>query len=181
MRLGEQGTGTAAGPQPGWAADPQPMGGPGGQPPGWAADPQPMGGPGGQPPGWAADPRPMGGPGGWPRNSGSRSSSPSDALDSLGEDIAGAAMGAAARFIGRKIGRRVQDRLDQAMSTIAAKQQDTLRQQITIAERHPDLRACLTDKVVFLAGGTHTLPMPDLGPTLTVEQADALVTQLRNS
>ena len=122
----------------------------------------------------------MGGPGNWPRSSGMSSDSPSDALASLGDDIAGAAMGAAARFIGRKIGRKVQDRLEQAMSTVAAKQQDTLQQQIAIAERHPDLRACLTDKVVFLAGGSRTVPMPDLGPTLTVERADALVAQLRD-
>ena len=155
------------------------MGGPGGQQPGWAADPKPIG-PGSPQPGWAADPRPMGGPGNWPRSSGMSSDSPSDALASLGDDIAGAAMGAAARFIGRKIGRKVQDRLEQAMLTVAAKQQDTLQQQIAIAERHPDLRACLTDKVVFLAGGSRTVPMPDLGPTLTVERADALVAQLRD-
>ena len=33
--------------------------------------------------------------------------------------------------------------------------------------------------MVFLAGGTHTQPMPNLS-TVTVEQADALVAQLRN-
>ena len=179
MRLGQQGA-TAPGPgaqQPGWAADPQPMGGPGGQQPGWAADPQPIG-PGSPQPGWAATPRPMGGPDNWSRSPGSLGSTPSDALDAIGEDIAGAAMGAAARFIGRKIGRKVQDRLEQAMSTVAAKQQDTLQQQIAIAERHPDLRACLTDSVIFLAGGSRVLPMPNLS-TITVEQADGLVAQLQ--
>ena len=179
MRLGQQGA-TAPGPgaqQPGWAADPQPMGGPGGQQPGWAADPQPIG-PGSPQPGWAATPRPMGGPDNWSRSPGSLGSTPSDALDAVGEDIAGAAMGAAARFIGRKIGRKVQDRLEQAMSTVAAKQQDTLQQQIAIAERHPDLRACLTDSVIFLAGGSRVLPMPNLS-TITVEQADGLVAQLQ--
>jgi hypothetical protein len=44
----------------------------------------------------------------------------------------------------------VQDRLKQAMSTVAAKQQDTLQQQTAIAERHPDLRACLNDQVAQL-------------------------------
>lgn len=184
MRLGQQGT-TAAGPgaqQPGWAADPQPMGGPGGQQPGWAADPQPIG-PGSPQPGWSANPTPTGGAGNWPRSSGGVPTTPGDALTSLGDDLAGAvgaaAAGAAARFLSRKIGRKVQDRLEQAMSTVAAKQQDTLQQQITIAERHPDLRACLNDQVVFLAGGSHTQPMPNLS-TVTVEQADALVAQLRN-
>jgi hypothetical protein len=182
MRLGQQGT-PAAGPggQPGWAADPQPMG-PGGQQPGWAADPQPIG-PGNSQPGWSSNPAPMGGSRNWTRGPDISSGSPSDALASLGDDLAGAvgaaAAGAAARFIGRKIGRKVQDRLEQAMPTVAAKQQDTLQQQIAIAERHPDLRACLNDQVVFLAGGSSTLPMPNL-TTVTLEQADALVAQLRN-
>jgi hypothetical protein len=122
----------------------------------------------------------MGGSSNWSRSSGSLGSTPSDALDAIGEDIAGAAMGAAARFIGRKIGRKVQDRLEQAMSTVNAKQQDTLRQQIAIAERHPELRACLNDSVVFLAGGTRTQPLPNLN-TITVEQSDALVASLRGS
>ena len=50
-------------------------------------------------------------------------------------------MGTAARFIGRKIARRMQDRLDQAMTAVTAKQQDMLQAQIAIAERHPGLRA----------------------------------------
>ena len=183
MRLGDQGTPAApppgaAAPQPGWAAEPQPMG----QQPGWAAEPKPMGPqpgqPGGPQPGWAAQPKPMGGGGGWSGSSGMSGSSPSDALSSLGDDLAGAAMGAVAGFLGRKIGRRVQDRLEQAMSAAAGKQQDVLRQQIAIAERHPELRACLTDSVVFLAGGSRIQPMPNLS-TITVEQSDALVTALR--
>lgn len=50
---------------------------------------------------------------------------------------------------------------------------------MAIAERHPGLRACLTAQVVFLAGGTSTLPIPNIA-TITVEQADALVASLRN-
>lgn len=183
MRLGQQpSTASAGGQQPGWAADPQPMGGTGGQQPGWAADPQPIG-PGQSQPGWAANPSPMGASRNWPRSPDISSGSPSDALASLGDDLAGAvgaaAAGAAARFIGRKIGRKVQDRLEQAMSAATVKQQDMLQQQIAVAERHPDLRACLNDQVVFLAGGTSTVPMPNIA-TITVEQADAVVAQLRN-
>ncbi len=150
------------------------MGGPGGQQSGWAADPQPIA-PGQSQPGWAANPSPMGASRNWPRSPDISSGSPSDALASLSDDLAGAA----ARFIGRKIGRKVQDRLEQAMSAATAKQQDMLQQQIAIAERHPDLRACLNDQVVFLAGGTSTVPMPNI-TTITVEQADAVVAQLRN-
>ena len=166
MRLGQQGT-TAAGlgaQQPGWAADPQPTG--------RAARSR-----------WAASPRPMHNAGNWARSSGGVPTTPSDALASLGDDLAGAvgaaAAGAAARFLSPKIGRKVQDRLEQAMSTVAAKQQDTLQQQIAIAEHHPDLRACLTVSAVFLADGSHALTMPNLS-TVTVDQADALVAQLRN-
>jgi len=54
-----------------------------------------------------------------------------------------------------------------------------LQTQIAIAERHPDLCACLNDQVIFLTGGSRTLPMPNLG-TVTVEQADAMVARLRD-
>jgi hypothetical protein len=52
-----------------------------------------------------------------------------------------------------------------------------LREQIAIAERYPDLR---TDNVVFLAGGHRVVPMSSLRG-FTLEQADAVVAQLRNS
>jgi hypothetical protein len=65
------------------------------------------------------------------------------------------------------------------LATVAARRETMLREQITIAERHPDLRACLTDKVIFLAGGSRVLPMPSVIGTLTTQPADALVAQLR--
>jgi hypothetical protein len=93
----------------------------------------------------------------------------------------GAAAGVAAKFIGRKIGRKVQQAMtEKVIPTMAARQQEMLQTQITIAQRHPDLRACLNDKVIFLAGGQRVLPMPNLAGPLTVEQADAMVAQLRN-
>jgi len=54
-----------------------------------------------------------------------------------------------------------------------------LRTQITIADKHPDICACLGEQVIFLAGGQRTLPMPNPA-TLTVEQADELVASLRS-
>jgi hypothetical protein len=65
------------------------------------------------------------------------------------------------------------------MSAATDRQQTMLQQQIAIAERHPDLRACLNDQVVFLAGGRRVLPMAGLTTSLTVEQSDVLVAQLR--
>ena len=89
-------------------------------------------------------------------------------------------MGMAARFIGRSLSRRVQDKLaQQVVPAVAARQEAVLRAQIAIAERHPDLRACLTDQVVFLDGGSRVLPMPNLA-SVTPEQADALVASLRD-
>ena len=53
-----------------------------------------------------------------------------------------------------------------------------LRETVAIAERHPGLRACLTDRVIFLAGGSRTVPLDELTGPLTVGQADALVARL---
>ena len=172
-RLGQQGP---MGPQPGMPAQPQP--GTQAQP-GWAAEPQA---------GWMAEPQ----AGPLPTSSGRRSNyqprsySGGDTSigDSIGDDIAGAvlgaAAGAAARFLGRQAGRRLQDRLtQQVLPAMAGKQQTMLQTQIAIAERHPDLCACLNDQVIFLTGGSRTLPMPNLG-TVTVEQADAMVARLRD-
>lgn len=90
-------------------------------------------------------------------------------------------LGAAARFVGRAISRRVQRTVsERALPALAVRQEAMLREQIAIAERHPDLRACLTDQVVFLAGGHRVLPMPSLTGGFTVEQSDAVVARLRD-
>jgi hypothetical protein len=98
------------------------------------------------------------------------------------DQIADAAIGAATRFIGRRLGRKMQqaytERLQPAMAAMTAKQEHMARETAAIAERHPGLRACLTDKVIFLAGGSRTVPLGNLSGSLTVEQADALVAQL---
>jgi hypothetical protein len=94
--------------------------------------------------------------------------------------VAGIVMGAAAKFAGRAIGRRVKRAYDERVApAMAARQEAMLREQIAIAERHPDLRACLTDQVIFLAGGRRVLPMSGVTGGITVEQADALVARLR--
>ena len=82
------------------------------------------------------------------------------------------------RFGGRGMGRRMQRAAGRAQPVLAAKGQEVLRTQIAIADRYPELRACLGDAVIFLDGGNHVLPMPDLS-ALTMQQADDLVTKLR--
>ena len=179
-RLGDQPPGPPVPPQPGYAAEPQ-----AGPVPGYAADP-------GTVPGWAAQPRSGPLPGGPQGSRVPRPAAPAgsggDGLPdglSLEGDIASAAAAvaasAAARFLGRAIGRRVQRTYEQrVLPALAARQQALLHEQIAIAERHPDLRACLTDQVIFLAGGTRTVPLASVTGMLTLEQSDALVAELRS-
>jgi hypothetical protein len=145
-------------PQQGWNAEPR-----SGPAPGWAGEPQ------------AGPPR---GSGGWQGRTRDYGDSP---IDSIDQAIADVALGAAARFIGRAVSKRVQrtvnDRVMPTMASMAEGQQAKLREQIAIAQQHPDIRACMSDHVIFLAGGSRVLPMPNLG-TLTAQQADMLVGQL---
>lgn len=97
---------------------------------------------------------------------------------SPGQDLADLAMSEAAKFIGRRVGRRMRRAADRVQPTVAAKNTEVLRTQIAIADKYPELRACLGDSVIFLAGGYRVLPMPDLS-ALTMQQADDLVATLR--
>ena len=136
--------------------------------------------------GWEAEPQPIrqGNNPGYGGGGGSSFDNPAYYGDgggsSVEDDIAGVVIGEAMKFIGRAIGRRVQrtyaERVQPAM---AANQEAVLRNQIAIAERHPDLQGCMNDHVIFLAGGNRVLPFPNL-MTLTIDQADAMVATLRS-
>jgi hypothetical protein len=94
--------------------------------------------------------------------------------------IADAVLGAATKAIGGAIGRRMRRAFEEkVVPAMAARQESVMRDRMTIAERHPDLRACLNDQVVFLAGGTRTMPLAQAMAVRTPEQSDALVAQLR--
>lgn len=105
-----------------------------------------------------------------------------DLGDSIEDAIAGAAMGAAAGLIGRAIKKKVEqtmaNRVMPAVNAAAASREPMLREQIAIAEKYPEICACVNDSVVFLAGGNRVVPMPNL-QTLTMAQADGIVAQLR--
>lgn len=155
-----------AGPQAGWAAEPQP-----GPVPGWAAEPQ-----AGPVPGYAAQPQAGPMPGSWSGRSGGFGDGTVDGLEQAVTDVA---LGAAARFIGRAVSRRLQRTVsERVLPVVAASKETALREQVAIAERYPGIRACLTDSVIFLAGGSRVLPMPDISH-ITLQQADALVAQLK--
>jgi hypothetical protein len=140
---------------------------------GWEAEPQ-----AGPQPGWAQQPQAGPPAGSWLGRG--RDYYGTSVGDGIGDAITDAALGAVGGILGRAIGRRVQKAMsERVMPTLAANRETMLRQQIEIAQRHPDLRACLTDKVAFLTGSSRVLPMPNL-MTVTADQADAMVAQLRN-
>jgi hypothetical protein len=173
----------AGSPQPpAGPADPQPTvpaGPPPSQQPDYQAGPPPA-----QPPGYQAGPQPdvLTGPESWqgqppPRRRSWDSGSVADTFeDAIGEAVLGAATKAIGRVIGRKMRQAYNERVVPAM---AARQEAVLNQRAAIAQRHPDLRACLRDQVVFLIGGTRVLPLASAIQVRTVEQSDALVAQLR--
>ena len=146
--------GYQAGPPPGFPTGSQP-----GQQPGYPAEP------------WQSQPPPRR-TGGW--------DSINDAT-SFEEGIADAVLGAATKALGRAISRRMRQTINErVVPAMAARQDAMLRERMAIAQRHPDLRACLNDQVVFLAGGSRVVPMSSLSRGITLEQADAVVAQLRS-
>jgi hypothetical protein len=107
--------------------------------------------------------------------------------DNLADDIGGAVFGAALGFAGRAIGRRMKKAFEEkvvpAMEARAAQAQQQFEQskatESAIVERYPELRSCTKDQVVFLDGGYRTVPVSELKMPITMEQADAVVAQLR--
>jgi hypothetical protein len=98
----------------------------------------------------------------------------------LQDAVADVVLGAMTKGIGRVIGRKMRQAYNERVApAMAARQDSVLRDRMAIAQRHPDLRACLNDQVIFLAGGTRTLPLASAMQVRTVDQADALVAQLR--
>jgi hypothetical protein len=174
--------GYQAGPPPAYQAGPPPAyqaGPPPAQQPGYQGGPPPA-----QPPGYQPGPQPdvLAGPESWqsqppPRR---RSWDSGSAADTFEEAIGDAVLGAATKAIGRVIGRKMRQAYNERIvPAMAARQEAALNERVAIAQRHPDLRACLRDQVVFLVGGTRVLPLASAMQVRTVEQSDALVAQLR--
>jgi hypothetical protein len=110
-----------------------------------------------------------------------------DLGDNLAEDIGGAvfgaAMGIAGRAFGRKMKQAFEDKVVPAMQAKMAQAQGQFEQQKAeqdaIAARYPELRGCMKDQVVFLDGGTKTVPVSEIKMPVTMTQADGLVARLR--
>ena len=143
------------------------------QQPGYYSVPQPGPQPGYQGEPWQSQPPPR-----QPRRLiGPEGGGGSDTIEGA---IADVVLGAATKALGGAIGRRMRRAFEEkVVPAMAARQESMTRDRMAIAERHPDLRACLNDQVVFLAGGTRTLPLASAMSVRTVEQSDALVAQLR--
>ena len=152
---------------------------PPGPPPAWQAGPSPA-----QPPGYQPGPQAdvLNGPESWqsqppPRR---RIWEGGNVADSIEEAIGEAALGAATKAIGRVLGRKMRQAYNERIvPAMAARQEAAVNARTAIAQRHPDLRACLRDQVIFLVGGTRVLPLASAMQVRTVEQSDALVAQLR--
>jgi hypothetical protein len=138
---------------------------------GWEAEPVagPLPGPGMS---GAANAAPMMAMNSWRAQGGNVGNIP----DSIGDAIGGIAAG----FIGRAIANKAQQAMASKVSAVQNRMQPMLQTQIAIAEKYPEIRACTSDHVVFLDGGSNVVPMPNL-TTLTLEQADAMVAQLRGT
>jgi hypothetical protein len=130
--------------------------------------------------------RAMGGNRNWNQNR-NRGRGDFDLGDNLAEDIGGAVFGAALGFAGRAFGRKMkqafEDKVVPAMQAKMAQAQGQFEQQKgemeAIATRYPELRGCMKDQVVFLDGGTKTVPVSEIKMPVTMAQADGVVARLR--
>jgi hypothetical protein len=122
----------------------------------------------------------------WNQNRGGRDSG-FDMGDNLAEDIGGAVLGAAFGLAGKAFAKRMKkafdDKVVPAMQAKMAQAQGQFEQQkaeqAAIAARYPELRGCMKDQVVFLDGGTKTVPVSEIKMPVTMAQADGVVARLR--
>jgi hypothetical protein len=103
-------------------------------------------------------------------------------------DPGGAVVGAALGFIGRGVKKVVNEQVVPAMQAKAAQAQAAKAEQQfaqaqadqdAIVARYPELRSCMKDQVVFLDGGSRTVPISEIPMPVTLAQADAVVARLR--
>jgi hypothetical protein len=109
-------------------------------------------------------------------------------LSDPGGAVADAALGFAGRTIGRGVKKVVNEQVvptvqAQAAQAKAAKAEQQFAQaqadQDAIVARYPELRACMKDQVVFLDGGSRTVPISEVAMPVTPTQADAVMARLR--
>jgi hypothetical protein len=111
-----------------------------------------------------------------------------DVLSDPGGAVVGAALGFAGRAIGRGVKKVVNEQVVPAMQAKAAQAQAAKAEQQfaqaqadqdAIVAGYPELRACMKDQVVFLDGGSRTVPISEIARPATLTQADAVMSRLR--
>jgi hypothetical protein len=104
-------------------------------------------------------------------------------LDDIGDAVLGGVLGFAGRAIGRRMKKAFEEKVMPAMEARAAQGQQQWEQskaeQDAIVARYPELRSCMKDQVVFLDGGSRTVPLSEIRMPVTLAQADSIVAQLR--
>jgi hypothetical protein len=95
-----------------------------------------------------------------------------------GQGIADIAVAVVAEVLRRTVGRAVKKQYqERVVPQFEQKHQELRRRQREVAERYPDLRYCVDDRVLFLIGSTRTVPLDQF--LKTADQADAIVASLR--
>jgi len=94
-------------------------------------------------------------------------------------EIGAALISATLGLIGRAVGRRFRRRMEeQVFPAIDDRWQQQRQEQLAIAARYPELRGCTRDQVVFLAGGSRTVPLAEVTSQITMAQAESIVGRL---
>lgn len=110
-----------------------------------------------------------------------------DLLSDPGGAVIDSALGFAGRVIGRGAKKVVNEQVVPAMQAQAARAQSAKAEQQfaqaqadqdAIVARYPELRTCTKDLVVYLDGGSRTVPISEIPVPVTLTQADAVVERL---
>jgi hypothetical protein len=107
--------------------------------------------------------------------------------DSVADDVGAALLVTALGFAGRALAKRMKRAYDaklapamDAKATLWRQQwEQSKAEQDTVVARYPELRSCTKDKVVFLDGGSKTVPVKELKVPVTLAQAEDVVARLR--
>jgi len=103
--------------------------------------------------------------------------------DDIGTAVVAGALGFAGRAFAKRMRRAYDAKLGPAMDAKAVRWQQQWEQAKAehdqIVARYPDLRSCTKDRIVFLDGGSKTVPVRELRAPVTMARAEAVVARLR--
>jgi len=103
--------------------------------------------------------------------------------DEVGAAVFVGVLGFAGRALAKRMRRAYDAKLGPAIDAKAAQWQQqwerSKAEQEQIIDRYSELRGCMKDKVVFLDGGSKTVPVKELKVPVTMAQAEAVVARLR--